>query len=321
MDWKNFIQKNLINSKSTLYHFVGLKHFLEKRFPGIFDRIILETSFFSLEIFIRERLYCLYYNITERKQCEFCTDFLKFIDFKDGYRETCGKKDCYKKLMKVVQSNGRTRTENRRYTRSTKSKKENIRRVKKQTKTTRVYGKVKKRFLGDYQEIREKISTSLSNINDDNLTGYEQGRLNNGIVKCPVIKYNSTLYFQGRLEKQFLDMINELGLLKFIKNGPTIRYTVQNKNRIYRADFIYCDYLIFEIKSIWTYDSRGMDIEKRIITNSKIKATLENGFEYILMFDKYLVNVTLEKISNIKNNLLDEKRYFDKKSLKKILIS
>ena len=48
---------------------------------------------------ISEKVYYFINNINELLLCE-CGDRRKFIGFKDGYRSTCGKKDCYVSIRK-----------------------------------------------------------------------------------------------------------------------------------------------------------------------------------------------------------------------------
>jgi hypothetical protein len=326
MNWIEFIKQNFINSNGSLFHFISLQHNLDRRFLGIFDKIISETSFLPYETLINERLYCLYNNITKRKICEFCNiNFLQFIDFKRGYCLTCSK-DCYKKFQKTIQDNGKTVAENR----SLKSAitKKSGRNYKKQFRNQEavIIRRIRKdplkrptRFVGNYNQIGQKISTIVSKVGDDGLTGYERGKLN-GSGKCKVLRYDcSNLYFQGSLEKHFLDMANEIGLLDLLKNGPIIKYNFQNTIKTYKTDFI-CNNLIFEIKSIWTYDARGRDSQLRLKNNLKFKTTLENGFRFILIHSRdFYVEVTLDKLKNIQNDLLSIKNNFNKEVLKNII--
>jgi len=93
---------------------------------------------------------------------------------------------------------------------------------------------------------------------------------------------DTTLWYQGTYEKEFLDLYLE----KYpdIERGPSIKYKFNGKNKIYHPDFyIPSKNLIIEIKSSWTLN---IDLEIK----EKKKATIANGFKYIMILDKNYQN-------------------------------
>jgi hypothetical protein len=81
-------------------------------------------------------------------------------------------------------------------------------------------------------------------------------------------QYHSTkLHYQGTYEKDFLDKY--FNILD-INNGPTIKYYLENKKKVYFSDFyIKSKNLIIEIKSDYTYN---LQLEKNL---AKQKASIK----------------------------------------------
>jgi len=354
-DWKEFIEKNLINSNKSLYHFVGIRFIFEKRFSGVFDKIISETSFLLDDTFVKERLYYLYHHIYERKMCDCCkTNFAKFIDFKNGFRQACSK-ECYKKLMQIVQKNGKTFAVNKSIKSADTLKKTPLKSILKskrihetksrlktdvkfkeqrieenQRKIERAQERSRRRQLLKSSKIRsvnfsreeylktvdKKRTLSVLEIDKNGLNGYERGAT--GKVKCPVKRYNEDLHYQGSFEKKFLDFVNVLGLIKFIKNGPTFYYQIEGKQACYKSDFV-CSNSIFETKSIWSYDNRGKNIKLRLKTNLKVIAALKSGYDYFLVIDDHFLKVILNDLQDIQTDLVKKMQYFSKEILEEIL--
>ncbi len=75
-----------------------------------------------------------------------------------------------------------------------------------------------------------------------------------------------------------------------IENGPTIKYKLCEKERVYYSDFLIRDInLIVEVKSTYTY----CDYDENI---AKMKYTIENGYNFIFIIDKDYTD--FEKIIN-----------------------
>ena len=86
-----------------------------------------------------------------------------------------------------------------------------------------------------------------------------------------------------RKNEQGLFVCEECGKLckdKTVLTTHNIKYKVGDKNKVYHSDFYIPSLnLIVEIKSSWTL-KLDVDIEE------KKKATIANGFEYVMILDK-----------------------------------
>jgi hypothetical protein len=83
--------------------------------------------------------------------------------------------------------------------------------------------------------------------------------------------------YQSKLEMKFINLCESLNIV--INNGPNIKYNFENKERIYRVDFILKDLLI-EIKDdhIWHKNelesgkfNAKMNAVKKYITDNNLK--------------------------------------------------
>lgn len=94
---------------------------------------------------------------------------------------------------------------------------------------------------------------------------------------------NTDLYYQGSYEYEFLELCEELDIIKDIKNGNSYNFLNEDKDFGLRTltDFSYKNYEI-EIKSTWILEKQGgwdkIKAKKRAIENK--------GKEYILILDK-----------------------------------
>jgi len=91
---------------------------------------------------------------------------------------------------------------------------------------------------------------------------------------------NTDIWYQGSFERDFLNKHHD----KFpdIINAPIIKYTFNEKEHHYFPDFfIPFLNLIVEIKSSWIIEKQGITFIK-----TKEKATISNGFNYILIINK-----------------------------------
>ena len=93
-------------------------------------------------------------------------------------------------------------------------------------------------------------------------------------------KYKATnINYRGLYELDFLEKY--YNKYSDIINGPTIRYYYNGKNKVYFPDFLIPSLnLIIEIKNSYLYQR-----DKEII-EAKEKATIANGFNYIMIVDK-----------------------------------
>jgi len=95
-------------------------------------------------------------------------------------------------------------------------------------------------------------------------------------------KYKDTsLYYQGTYEKDFLDLCDKLNILDKIKRGCSVKYFMDDKNLIYFPDFhIENKNLLIEIKSLYWYNKHK---NRNILKENKCK---ELGFNYLLIMNK-----------------------------------
>jgi len=96
--------------------------------------------------------------------------------------------------------------------------------------------------------------------------------------KCKKFK-ETNIYYRGSYELDFLEKYYD----KFsdIKNGPSIKYKFENKNKVYHPDFFIPSLnLIIECKNSYLVEK-----DKEIIEEKK-KATIANDFKYIIIVDK-----------------------------------
>ena len=113
-------------------------------------------------------------------------------------------------------------------------------------------------------------------------------------TKCPEIfekaqssaykthKYKDTdINYQGSYELDFIQYCikNEIEFTK----GPTIRYLMNNKNRVYHSDFYISKYnLVCEVKSEYTFN---YDYEENII---KKQYSINSGYNFLFLIDNDL---------------------------------
>lgn len=97
--------------------------------------------------------------------------------------------------------------------------------------------------------------------------------------------YNEKIYYQGSYEKDFLDFINNIGLIEKIDRGPTITYIYDGELKYYYPDFYIKDLnLIIEIKSSYFYNKY---LDKNILKREKC---IEMGYDYIFLINKNYID-------------------------------
>jgi len=119
-------------------------------------------------------------------------------------------------------------------------------------------------------------------------------------TKCPEIfekaqssaykthKYGDTdIKYQGSYELDFIQYCIR-NKIEFTK-GPSIRYLMGNKNRVYHSDFFLSKYnLVCEVKSEYTFND---NYEENII---KKEYTISAGYNFLFIIDKNYIEI--EKI-------------------------
>lgn len=101
-----------------------------------------------------------------------------------------------------------------------------------------------------------------------------------------VHRYKETeIYYNGSYEKYFLELLEERGLLEYVSNGDSFFYNLDGESHTYHVDFKFRGKQI-EIKSGWTYNKNGKDMELQRLNETKWSSTRDCGEELIVLIDK-----------------------------------
>lgn len=96
---------------------------------------------------------------------------------------------------------------------------------------------------------------------------------------------DTEIFHNGSYEKYFLELMEEKGLLLEISNGHSFEYELNGEKHVYHADFTFRGKQI-EIKSGWTYNKNGVDLELQKINETKWRFTRDTGTDLIVLIDK-----------------------------------
>jgi hypothetical protein len=96
---------------------------------------------------------------------------------------------------------------------------------------------------------------------------------------------NFGINYQGSYEKYFLELIEGKGLLSEISSGDSFIYTFNGVEHTYHVDFKFRDKQV-EIKSGWTYNKNGTDLELQELNEAKWKSARDSGANLIVLIDK-----------------------------------
>ena len=147
------------------------------------------------------------------------------------------------------------------------------------TKTSQLKGGATRVAAGHYQRLAEKMKEHWA----------EHPWQNN--IQCPLLPYKNTkINYQGTFEYSFLENLeNKNGIEWIISNvsrGPSIWYMdpVDNTKRLYISDFL-IDNTIYEIKSEWTWNKHGDDMELERKNKAKLDECVNQGFKVVLVMN------------------------------------
>lgn len=107
---------------------------------------------------------------------------------------------------------------------------------------------------------------------------------------CPILKYkNINLVYQGTYEFKFLeDLERKHGIDWIVSNvsrGPAIYYEDENNDtRLYISDFQIGN-TIYEIKSQWNWDHKGINEKLRKRNCNKLNKCLKEGYDVVLVLE------------------------------------
>jgi len=232
--------------------------------------------------------------------CIICGENTKFISFY-GYKNTCSdkcilelrKKSCLEKfgVDNVFKCNN----------------------IKEKIKNTNLLKYGHENYLNSKEGIKKKKETWIKNYGVDNPRkssvidkkiketnlikyGVEYTHQNREILeksfktrRCLKQYLNTNISYQGSYELDFLEKYYD----KIdIENGPSINYLFEGKNKVYHSDFYIPSLnLVVEIKSTYI-----LTLDREII--EKKKATISNGFNYILILDKNYNDFIISSVDN-----------------------
>lgn len=101
-----------------------------------------------------------------------------------------------------------------------------------------------------------------------------------------VFEYKTTgIHYQGSYEKYFLELLEEKGLLNEVSNGKSFEYIWENETHMYHTDFLFRGQHI-EIKSGWTYNNNGKNLELQKFNETKWESVKLAGESLIILINK-----------------------------------
>ena len=241
--------------------------------------------------------------------CKICKKETEFTGFKHFYRNCCSKEcsEIYtqkcskesihekygvdnvyqsKEMQHKIKLSKKEKYNNEKYNNSEKQK------TTFYSKTTESKNAIKEKrkntFIEKYgvespfkiEGVREKIKETWINNYGVEHPNQIREQFEKGLKTRLLIQYykNTDIIYQGSYELDFLEKYYD----KFfdISRGPSIKYNFKGKKKVYYSDFYIPSLnLVIEIKSSWTLK---LDAE----IDAKKKATISNGFNYILIVNK-----------------------------------
>ena len=165
------------------------------------------------------------------------------------------------------------------------------------------------------QRLTQKMMKTMSQIGEDGLSGFERA-FKNGAGRNTKLQYHSSgLCYQGSLEKCFLDLVAEIGYIEKVKKIKPISYEYKTTKHLYHADFCY-NIILFEIKSGWTYDRNGNDLNLRKLNHIKWIAAISKGYKLCIIWDNTSLSfLDLNDFRDIEKSLYSTSIKFTKQAL------
>lgn len=143
----------------------------------------------------------------------------------------------------------------------------------------------------------KKKKTSMDNFGvEHHLKDYDMFQKHQ-IAQFKTKKYKETnITYQGSYEKYFLELLEEKSLLNEVENGKSYIYTFESKQHIYHTDFYFRGQNI-EIKSGWTYDNNGKNLQLREINEIKWQSVKNAGDILVTLINKSEINGFIKTLS------------------------
>jgi len=207
-------------------------------------------------------------------KCKICKKETQFVSFKrGGYKTICKGNNCLS--IRIKQSITPKVDIKRKQTSLKIYGNSNYNNMNKNKKTK------KEKYGNENYRNDEKIKqTCLEKYGVENPAQNSQIFFKTQEKAFKVKKYkNTNIYYRASYELDFLE--NYYNKFLDLTNAPSIKYKFNNKDKIYFPDFyIQSLNLIIEIKNSYLYNR-----DKNIL-QEKEKATISNGYKYIMIIDK-----------------------------------
>jgi hypothetical protein len=218
--------------------------------------------------------------------CKICGKNTDFKNFSIGYKKCCSKKceNKYKYLTTkkaILEKYGNENYNNPKKQKQTKKERygnENYNNHEKFIKTClEKYGY--DTILRDKNKMEKAIfkKYGVENVSQNKEIFKKIQKISLNLFK------DTNIWYQGSYELDFLNKYYDE--YPDIQRGPSIKYVYEGKNKVYHPDFYIPSLnLVIECKNSYL-----MKKDKEII-EIKLKATINNGFNYILIIDKNYSN-------------------------------
>ena len=113
----------------------------------------------------------------------------------------------------------------------------------------------------------------------------------NNNTHCPIVYYKNTqVLYQGTYEYEFLEELEYINGLEWVisnvQRGPSLWYIdpLTSEKKLYISDFI-IDNTIYEIKSSWTWNKNGKDLDLEKKNKAKLTECVNQGYNVVLILD------------------------------------
>lgn len=130
----------------------------------------------------------------------------------------------------------------------------------------------------------------LEDVDEFGLNAFDRADKNKRRSNAKKIYRDSHLHYQCTYELKWLSDIEKdkglIWLLTNVKNGPSFKYLnpIVNAYRYYISDFMIGN-TIYEIKSSYTWNRNGSDMELEAVNKAKLQSVKMQGFDVILILD------------------------------------
>ena len=243
-------------------------------------------------------------------RCKICNNETKFTGFRTYYKKCCIK-ECSNKYTQLRTEEENVKNFGVKNSFQRKDCKEKAKQTKKEKYSDENYNNRKKckqtcqeKYSDEnYNNTKKNKQTKKEKYGNENYrndekikqTCQERYGVDNPMQNKEIFEKNqksgyklkyfrdTNIYYRGTFEFDLLD--KHYNKYPDIINAPSIKYILNNKNRVYHPDFyIPVLNLIIEVKSLYYYK------KYKNLCDAKKKATISNGFNYIMIVDKNYTN-------------------------------